>query len=149
MDDPKASLQAALKAAMLNKDKSRRDVLRMTLSAIKQAEVDTRRELSAEDAVAVLQKEARTRREGIEEMERAGQAEAAVQARADLAILEEFLPRQLTRAEIEALAREAIAQTGAAGAQDMGRVMGALMPRVRGLADGGLVNQVVRELLRT
>lgn len=149
MDDPKASLQAALKAAMLNKDNGRRDVLRMTLSAIKQAEVDTRRELSAEDAVAVLQKEARTRREGIEEMERAGQAEAAVQARADLAILEEFLPRQLTRAEIEALAREAIAQTGAAGAQDMGRVMGALMPRVRGLADGGLVNQVVRELLRT
>lgn len=149
MDDPKASLQAALKAAMLNKDKSRRDVIRMTLSAIKQAEVDTRRELSAEDAVAVLQKEAKTRREGIEEMERAGQAEAAAQARADLAILEEFLPRQLTRAEIEALAREAIAQTGAAGAQDMGRVMGALMPRVRGLADGGLVNQVVRELLRT
>ncbi len=149
MDDPKASLQAALKAAMLNKDNGRRDVLRMTLSAIKQAEVDTRRELSAEDAVAVLQKEARTRREGIEEMERAGQAEAAVQARADLAILEEFLPRQLTRAEIEALAREAIAQTGAAGAQDMGRVMGALMPRVRGLADGGLVSQVVRELLRT
>ena len=149
MDDPKASLQAALKAAMLNKDRSRRDVIRMTLSAIKQAEVDTRRELSAEDAVAVLQKEAKTRREGIEEMERAGQAEAAAQARADLAILEEFLPRQLTRAEIEALAREAIAQTGAAGAQDMGRVMGALMPRVRGLADGGLVNQVVRELLRT
>lgn len=149
MDDPKASLQAALKAAMLNKDNGRRDVLRMTLSAIKQAEVDTRRELSAEDAVAVLQKEAKTRREGIEEMERAGQAEAAAQARADLAILEEFLPRQLTRAEIEALAREAIAQTGAAGAQDMGRVMGALMPRVRGLADGGLVNQVVRELLRT
>lgn len=149
MDDPKASLQAALKAAMLNKDNNRRDVIRMTLSAIKQMEIDTRRDLSAEDAVAVLQKEAKTRRESIEEMERAGQVEAAARARADLAILEAFLPRQLTRAEIEALAREAVAQTGAAGAQDMGKVMGALMPRVKGLADGSLVNQVVRELLRT
>lgn len=149
MDDPKASLQAALKAAMLNKDNNRRDVIRMTLSAIKQVEIDTRRDLSAEDAVAVLQKEAKTRRESIEEMERAGQVEAAARARADLAILEAFLPRQLTRAEIEALAREAVAQTGAAGAQDMGKVMGALMPRVKGLADGSLVNQVVRELLRT
>ncbi len=148
MDDPKLRLQAALKEAMLSKDSDRRDVIRMTLSAIKQLEVDTRRELSAEDVVGVLQKEAKTRRESIEEMERAGQTEAAAQARAALAILEEFLPRQLTRAEIEALAREAIAQTGAAGPQDMGKVMGALMPHVKGRADGGLVNQTVRELLR-
>lgn len=148
MDDPRPRLQAALKEAMLSKDNDRRDVIRMTLSAIKQLEVDSRRELSAEDVVGVLQKEAKTRREGIEEMERAGQTAAAAQAQSALAILESFLPRQLTREEIEAMARDAIAQTGAAGAQDMGRVMSVLMPRVKGLADGSLVNQVVRELLR-
>jgi uncharacterized protein YqeY len=137
-----------LKAAMVARDIERRDVIRMTLSAIKQVEVDTRRELSAEDVVGVLQKEAKTRRESIEEMERAGQTQNAAQARTALAILEGFLPRQLTREEVEALAREAIAQTGASGTQDMGKVMGALMPHVKGLADGGLINQVVRELLR-
>lgn len=148
MDDPRPRLQAALKEAMLSKDNERRDVIRMTLSAIKQLEVDSRRELSAEDVIGVLQKEAKTRRESIEEMERAGQTDAAAQAQSALAILESFLPRQLTREEIEMMARDAITQTGAAGAQDVGRVMGVLMPRVKGLADGGLVNQVVRELLR-
>ncbi|MGQ9888736.1 MAG: GatB/YqeY domain-containing protein [Aggregatilineales bacterium] len=148
MDDPRPKLQAALKEAMLNKDNDRRDVIRMTLSAIKQVEVDARRELSAEDVVAVLQKEAKTRRESIEEKARAGLLEAAESEKAALAVLESFLPQQLSREEIEALAREAIAQTGAASSRDMGRVMGVLMPRVKGLADGGLVNQIVRELLR-
>ncbi len=148
MDDPRPRLQAALKEAMLNKDNERRDVIRMTLSAIKQVEVDARRELSAEDVVAVLQKEAKTRRESIEEKERAGLMEAAEMEKAALAVLESFLPQQLSRDEIEALAREAIAQTGAAGSRDIGRVMGVLMPRVKGQADGGLVNQIVRELLR-
>lgn len=132
---------------MLNKDAERRDIIRVALSVIKQVEVDTRRELSAEDVVAALQKEAKMRRESIDELQGAGRDEQASHARHELEILESFLPRQLSRAEIESLVLEAVAQTGASGPKDMGKVMGALMPRVKGLADGNLVNQVVRDVL--
>jgi len=132
---------------MRSKDNTRRDVVRMSLNALKQVEIDTQQKLSAEEAVSVLQKEARKRRESIDEMEKAGRAELAAQERMELDILEEFLPRQLSREQVETLAREAIAQTGAKAPGDMGKVMGALMPRVKGMADGKLVNQIVRELL--
>jgi uncharacterized protein YqeY len=147
MNDPKAQLQAALKEAMVNKDTERRDVIRMVMSAIKQVEIDTRRDLSAEDVVGVLQKEAKTRRETIEEQIRAGQTAQAAQGQRELEILEAFLPEQLSREALSALAAEVIAQTGASSPRDMGKVMGALMPKVKGKADGGLVNEVVRELL--
>jgi uncharacterized protein len=147
MEDPRPKLNEALKEAMRNKDTIRRDVIRLTQSAIKQVEIDTRKELSAEDVVAILQKEAKSRRESIEEMAAAGRSEAAAEAERELKILEEYLPQQLSRDEITALAQQAIAETGAQSAQDMGKVMGKLMPQVKGRADGSLVNQVVRELL--
>lgn len=147
MEDPRPKLQEALKEAMRNKDNVRRDVIRVTQSAIKQVEVDTRKTLSPEDVVSILQKEAKTRRESIDEMVAAGRAEAAAQAEAELKILEEFMPQQLSRDEIVALVRQAIAETGAQSAKEMGKVMGKLMPQVKGRADGNLVNQVVRELL--
>lgn len=147
MEDPRPKLQEALKEAMRNKDNVRRDVIRVTQSAIKQVEVDTRKTLTPEDVVSILQKEAKTRRESIDEMVAAGRAEAAAQAEAELKILEEFMPQQLSRDEIVALVRQAIAETGAQSAKEMGKVMGKLMPQVKGRADGNLVNQVVRELL--
>jgi hypothetical protein len=149
MDDPKARLQAALKEAMASKDNARRDALRLVMSAIKQVEVDERKELSAEEIYTILQKEAKKRRESIDEMEKAGRTALAEQEKFELDILETFLPRQLEREEVAALARDAIAQTGATSAKDMGRVMAALMPKVKGLADGKLVNDVVRELLNS
>jgi hypothetical protein len=149
MDDPKARLQAALKEAMANKDNARRDALRLVMSAIKQVEVDERKELSAEEIYTILQKEAKKRRESIDEMEKAGRTALAEQEKFELGILETFLPRQLEREEVAALARDAIVQTGAASAKDMGKVMAALMPKVKGLADGKLVNDVVRELLNS
>lgn len=149
MDDPKARLQAALKEAMASKDNARRDALRLVMSAIKQVEVDERKELSAEEIYTILQKEAKKRRESIDEMEKAGRTALAEQEKFELGILETFLPRQLEREEVAALARDAIAQTGATSAKDMGRVMAALMPKVKGLADGKLVNDVVRELLNS
>lgn len=149
MDDPKARLQAALKEAMASKDNARRDALRLVMSAIKQVEVDERKELSAEEIYTILQKEAKKRRESIDEMEKAGRTALAEQEKFELDILETFLPRQLGREEVAALARDAIAQTGAASAKDMGKVMAALMPKVKGLADGKLVNDVVRELLNS
>lgn len=146
-NQPKARLQAELKTAMANKDNFRRDTLRLMMSAIKQIEVDERKELSADDVYAVLQKEAKKRRESIDEMEKAGRTALADNEKRELTLIEEFLPKQLSREEVAALARDAIAQSGAASAKDMGKVMGVLMPKVKGLADGKLVNDVVRELL--
>lgn len=147
MDDPRAKLQDALKQAMMEKDALRRDVLRMALNAIKQVEVDERKALTAEEAVAVLQKEVKKRRESVEEARAAGRQDIAEAEEQQLSVLEAFLPRQLSRDEIAALVREAIAATGANSAKEMGKVMGVLMPRVKGLADGKLVNEVVREHL--
>jgi uncharacterized protein YqeY len=147
MEDPRPKLQEALKDAMKNKDNVRRDVIRLTQSAIKQVEIDTRKELTPEDVVSILQKEVKTRRESIEEMIGAGRTESAAEAETELKILESFLPQMLTREEITALVQQAIAETGASSAKEMGKVMGKLMPQVKGRADGGLVNQVVRELL--
>ena len=147
MEDPRVRLQAALKEAMVNKDTVRRDVIRTTLSAIKQVEIDTRKEVTPEEVVGVLQKEIKLRRESIDEKVKFGRGDEADQERTEAAILEGFLPEQLSREQIEALVQEVIAQTGATTAKEMGKVMGALMPKVKGKADGGLVNQVVRELL--
>ncbi|MCB9451011.1 MAG: GatB/YqeY domain-containing protein [Anaerolineaceae bacterium] len=141
-------MQAALKEAMLNKDTARRDAIRMAMSAIKQVEVDERRELTAEDVVVVLQKEVKTLRESIQEWRNAGRgAEQIAELEHNLSVLESFLPEQLSREDIAALAQEAIAQTGATSVKEMGKVMSALMPKVKGKADGKLVNEVVRELL--
>lgn len=148
MDDPRIAMQAALKDAMQQKDAMRRDVIRMGLNAIKQIEVDERRTLTPEEAVAVLQKEVKKRRETIDEAHKAGREDVAETEAAQLAVMEVFLPRQMDRAEVEALAQAAIAESGASSAKDMGKVMAILMPKVRGLADGKLVNDVVKGLLR-
>jgi uncharacterized protein YqeY len=147
MEDPRLKLQEALKEAMRSKDNRRRDVIRLAQSAIKQVEIDTRKELSAEDVVAILQKEAKARRESIDELRGAGRQEAAAEAEQELQILESFMPQQLSHDEIAALVRQAIADTGATSAKDMGKVMGRLMPALKGRADGSLINQIVRELL--
>ncbi|MGQ9910152.1 MAG: GatB/YqeY domain-containing protein [Candidatus Flexifilum sp.] len=147
MENPRDKLNEALKQAMLNKDAQRRDVIRVALSAIKQVEVDERRELTAEDILAVLQKEVKKRRESIDEAVKAGRQDIAEATAAEVSILETFLPQQLTRDQIAALVREAIAATGASSPKDMGKVMAVVVPKTRGIADGKLVNEVVRELL--
>lgn len=147
MADAKAAIQNALKDAMKNKDSARRDVLRLLTSAIKQVEVDEQKTLSDEEVIAILQKEAKKRRESIAELEAAGRGEQVGQEQYELALLEEFLPRQLTADEIEALVRDAVAQTGAASMADMGQVMGIVMGQVKGLADGKAVSAAVRKVL--
>jgi len=147
MEDVKAKLNAALKEAMVSKDVRRRDVIRTLLSAINQVEIDTRKDVSPEDAVGILQKEAKKRRESIEEMDKAGRTDLSDQEKYELGLIESFLPQQLSRDEITAIVRETIAQTGVTSAKEMGKLMGALMPKVKGLADGKLVNEVVREAL--
>lgn len=148
MEDPKAVLQNALKTAMVNKDNLRRDVIRVMMSAIKQVEVDSQKQLAGDEIITILQKEAKKRRESIDEALKVGRTEIAEQEKKELSILEEFLPNQLTHDEISVIVRETIAQTGVSSAKEIGKLMGALMPKVKGLADGKLVNEIVRELLK-
>lgn len=147
MDDPRAKMQETLKQAMIDKDNERRDVLRMALNAIKQVEIDERKTLTAEEVASILQRELKTRREAIEEARKAGRDETVQQESGRAQILEEFLPKQLSRDEVKALAQDAIRESGVTSAKEMGKVMSILMPKVKGQADGKIVNEVVRELL--
>jgi uncharacterized protein YqeY len=148
MIEPKEQLQAALKEAMINKDNVRRDVIRGLLSAVKQVEIDSQKTVNAEDTVTILQKEAKKRRESIDEAVKVNRSEIADQEKLELAIIETFLPVQLSREEVATIVQETIAQTGVTSPKEIGKLMGALMPKVKGLADGKLVNEVVRELLK-
>lgn len=147
MSDLRSTLSAALKEAMLAKNNARRDVIRGLQGAVKQVEVDTRKELSDDEILSVLQKEAKKRREAIDESTKAARLDLAEKEAAELTIIETFLPRQLTLEEVKAIAAGIITQTGAVDAKDQNKVMGPLMARVKGQADGRLVNQAVRELL--
>jgi hypothetical protein len=147
MDDPRPKLQAALKEAMKAKDVQRRDVIRSLNSAIKQVEIDTQKDMTPEDVVGVLQKEAKRRRESITEYREAGRDDLADAEAFELDVIESFLPQQLSEDEITAIVNEVIAEVGAESPKDMGRVMGPVMARVKGVADGQVVNRIVREQL--
>ncbi|MBA3874282.1 MAG: GatB/YqeY domain-containing protein [Chloroflexota bacterium] len=148
MTEPREQLQAALKEAMINKDNMRRDVIRGLLSAVKQVDIDSQKTVNAEGTIDILQKEAKKRRESIDEATKVGRNEIADQEKLELAIIESFLPTQLSRDEVKVIVQETIAQTGVTSPKEIGKLMGALMPKVKGLADGKLVNEVVRELLK-
>jgi uncharacterized protein YqeY len=141
-------LRADLATAMREGDKDKRDVLRFLLAAIKQVEVDEQKTLDEAGVDQVLAKQAKQRRESIADYSKAGRQDLVDEEEAQLLIIESYLPQQMGRDEIEALAASAIAAVGAAGPGDMGKVMGQLMPLVKGKADGRLVNEVVRELLQ-
>lgn len=148
MDDPRAKMQEALKQAMLTKDNHTRDAIRLLQSLMKQVEVDERRELSGDDVVQIIQKEVKRRQESIEEARRVGREDLVEENEIVVRVANQFLPRQLSRDEIAKIVTDTIAETGVTSAKEMGKLMGALMPKVKGLADGKLVNEVVREQLK-
>ncbi|MCB0032863.1 MAG: GatB/YqeY domain-containing protein [Anaerolineales bacterium] len=143
----KEQLNNDMKEAMKAKDNDTRDTLRLIAAAIKQVEVDEQRELDDAAVQAILMKQAKQRRESIDEYEKAGRGELAEVEKTELAIIEKYLPQMMSEAEIKVLAEKAIAEVGATDAKSMGAIMGKLMPQVKGKADGKLVNQVVRQLL--
>lgn len=134
-------------AAMREGNTVRRNALALLLAAIKQEEVDSQIALDDEGVRSVLLKQAKQRRESIADYEKAGRAEMAAGEQAELEIIESYLPKQMGRAEVEAIAAAIIAELGVTDAKGMGQVMGKLMPQVKGKADGRLVNEVVRDLL--
>ncbi|MFZ5757262.1 MAG: GatB/YqeY domain-containing protein [Pseudomonadota bacterium] len=143
----KASLTDAMKNAMRAQQKERLAAIRLALSAIKQVEVDERKELADSDVLAVLDKMVKQRRESIAQYEQAGRADLAANEQAEIAVLQEFLPAQLSEAEIDALIVQAVAETGAAGMRDMGKVMNALRPQLAGRADMGAVSNRIKAKL--
>lgn len=143
----KQRLQEDLKRAIREKDEVRKRTVRLALAAIKNKEVEVMGQLSDGDVAAVLQKQAKQRRETLEELAQTNRPDLVASEQAELEVLEEYLPKQLSRDEIAALARQVITDLNAEGPRQMGRVMSALMPQVKGQADGKLVSQVVRELL--
>ena len=143
----KQKLQTALKDAMKAQDRDRRNAIRLLQSAIKQAEIDGRAELDDDAIMDILRREAKKRRETIGELEGAGRVDDAAAERAELAVTEEFLPRQLTNEELKPIVQGAISKVGATSMKEVGQVMRAVLPKVRGQADGKAVNAMVRELL--
>ena len=142
-------LQDDLIRAMRDQDEARKRTLRMALTALKLKEKETEvgRELSDADVAAVLQKEAKQRRETLDELAQANRPDLVSAEQAELDILTEYLPKQLSRDEITDLARQVIADLKAEGPRQTGQVMRTLMAQLKGQADGQLVSQIVRELL--
>ena len=140
-------LEAAMRESMRARDARRTDTLRMAMAAAHNLKIERRRDLTDEEVVDVLTRQVKQRRESIEMYRAGGREDRAAAEEAEAAILAEFLPEQLGEADVEALARVAIAETGASAPADLGRVMGRLAPQTRGRADGRLVSDVVRRLL--
>lgn len=144
----KRELQEALQEAIRQNDSLRKSTLRMALTSIRMAEDRKRDVLDDVEVTGVLQKEVKSRQETAEDALKAGRPELAEEAQAQIAILEEYLPQQMTQEELEELARQAIKQIGAESPREMGQVMKVLVPLLQGRATGQEASQVVRRLLQ-
>ena len=146
----KAQLKEDLKQSMLARDAEKTSTLRMVISALGYYEIEkggAGYEATEEDVEAVLQKQAKQRRDSIEQFKTGGRDELAEKETKELELIEAYLPQQMSEDEVKKLVDEAVNSTGATNAADLGKVMGALMPKVKGKADGNLVSRLVREKL--
>lgn len=143
----KNQLRDALTEALKSGETQRKTTLRMALASIKNAEVEARKDLGEDLVLNLLQKEVKARQETIEGAQKADRPDLIEKAEQEIKILSEFLPQQLSADELRVVVQEAIQESGASSMAEIGKVMGALMPKIRGKADGKLANQIVRELL--
>lgn len=146
----KQQLKDELKQAMLARDTETTSVLRMLISAIGYDEINkggAGYEATEEDVMSVIQKEAKQHRDSIEQFKNAGRNDLVEKEESELKLLEKYLPAQMGEDEVKKLVIDAVAKSGATSPNDMGKVMGILMPQVKGKADGGLVSKIVREEL--
>ena len=145
----KTKLEDDLKSAMRERDVLRRDVIRYIRSEIRNQEIRLQRDLEDADAIQVLSRQAQQRRDSIEAFQQANRQDLVDKERAELDIIAEYLPRQMSEAELDELASATIAEVGASGPRDMGKVMSAIMPQVRGRAEGKAVSALVSAKLRS
>ncbi len=143
----KARIQAAMKAAMKERDKPRLTTIRLIQAEFKRIEVDERVEIDDARALSVLDKMVKQRRDSAQQYADAGRTELEDQENAEIAVIQEFLPKQLDQAELEAMVDAAIAAVDGSGMQAMGPVMGQLKPQLQGRADMGAVSQLVKAKL--
>ncbi len=143
----KEQISSDLKEAMKAKDTQKRDALRLLSSAIKQIEVDERRELSDEDIVAIIQKQVKQRNDSIAQYKEAGRNDLVAKEQAEIDVYQTYLPKQLSDEELRDRLQTIIEKVGADSMKDMGKVMGVATKELRGVADGKRINQMVQELL--
>ena len=144
----KDQLMADMKEAMKAHDKDRLAVIRMVRGAIRQQEIDGKKELGDSDVIAVISKEVKMRKDSIEEFKKGDRQDLVEKTQAEFEVLMPYMPAQLSEAEVSELVKAAVEETGAKTQKDMGKVMGKLMPKVKGRADGKMVNNIVRSMLQ-
>tara|TARA_R110001599_G_scaffold353591_1_gene594125 strand:- start:17737 stop:18198 length:462 start_codon:yes stop_codon:yes gene_type:complete len=142
-----ATIKAAMKAAMKAREKERLGTIRLILAEFKRIEVDERIEVDDARALVVLDKMVKQRRDSADQFQNAGRDELAAKENFEIGVIQEFLPTQLSEAELVAMVDAAIADSGATGMQAMGAVMGQLKPKLQGRADVGAVSQLVKARL--
>lgn len=140
-------LNEDMKQAMKDGDKFRLQVIRMVRASIKNQEIEARRPLNEEEVIQVLSRELKQRRDSLQDFQKGGREDLVAQMTAEMDIISQYLPAQLSEEEIKEIALQTIKETGASSKADMGKLMGALMPKVKGRADGKVVNRIVQELL--
>lgn len=140
-------IQSELGDAIRARDEVRKTALRMLIAAVKNAEIEARKPLDDDGVITVIQKQVKQRRESIVEFEKGKRPDLVAREQAELAILEVYLPEQASREELEAAARKVVAETGASGPRDLGKVMPTLTKQFAGRADGRVLSEIVRGLL--
>ncbi|MDU6522623.1 MAG: GatB/YqeY domain-containing protein [Enterococcus sp.] len=141
------TLNEDMKQAMRAKDKESLQVIRMLKASIQNEQIKKGQDLNEEEELTVLSREMKQRRDSLTEFEKADGSDLADKVKKEIVIVENYLPAQLSEEEIRAIVQEAITKTGATSPKEFGKVMGAVMPKVKGKADGNQVNAVVKELL--
>jgi uncharacterized protein YqeY len=143
----KSQLEADMKAAMRARDSETRDAIRYVLSALKNAEIDRRGELTEEEELKLIRSQVKQRMDSIEQFRNGGREDLAAKEESQVKILEQYLPQQMSDEELERFVRQGIDEIGAAGPQDMGKVMGALNKTAEGRVDGRRLSTAVRNAL--
>ncbi|USB34449.1 GatB/YqeY domain-containing protein [Paenibacillus sp. YPG26] len=141
-------LNEDMKQAMRSKDKFKLSTIRMVRATIKNLEIDLKRTLDDNEVLDILSREIKQRKDALQEFQKAGRDDLAAPLAEEIKIIAEYLPEQLSEEEIKVIVQQTIQETGASSKADIGKVMSALMPKVKGLADGKLVNQAVQQLLQ-
>ena len=144
----KEKLDEDLKAAMKSADKVKLSCIRLLKTSIMNGEIKKNKTFADEDVISVIQSAIKQRKDSFEQYTKGNRPELAALEADEIKVLERYLPAQMGEAEVKELVDKAIKETGASSAQDIGKVMGKLMPLVKGKADGGLVNRLVREILK-
>ncbi|MDB0438169.1 GatB/YqeY domain-containing protein [Clostridioides difficile] len=144
----KQKLQEDLKSSMKNKDTVRKSVVTLIRASIKQYEVDNRTELDEDGIIDVIAKQLKQRRDALVEFEKAGREDLIKETEAEIEVLKEYLPQQLSEEELEEIVKCTISEVGATSMKDMGKIMSVIQPKVKGRADGKLINKLVKQNLQ-